>query len=259
MKRAWWSLAPIAILILVPWLIELQPNTIDLLHVLEPPSRAHWLGTDENGRDVLHRLLAGGQVTLGIGAASAALAVGIGSLLGAIAGTAGRAVDDAIMRLTDLVLALPTLFVILVCSTLIEPGFTQLVLLIGLTGWMPVARVVRGASREIATRQFVEASHAFGAGPWWIVRRHVLPNLATVIAVTSTLQLSRAILTEATISFLGVGIQPPDATWGSMLSGAQSYLLVSPWLAFAPGIALSAVLLLVSSITLAAQITTPQN
>lgn len=248
-RRTWWAVGILLLLITIPWLIDLRPNTIDLSKVLLPPSADHLLGTDENGRDVLRRMLAGAQFTLGIGLASAALAITLGSLLGAAAGSIGGFVDDAIMRITDLALALPTLFVILVFSTLINPGVIQLVLLIGLTGWMPVARVVRGAAREINTRQFVLAATSYGADRWRIVRHHILPNLRSVIAVTATLQISRSILTEATISFLGVGIQPPDATWGSMLSSAQSYLLIAPWLALAPGIALSVVLLLIANTT----------
>lgn len=248
-RRSWWRGGVLLGLIALPWLIDLRPNDIDLLAVLQPPSSAHLLGTDENGRDVLSRMLAGAQLTLGVGAASALLAMVIGCVLGAVAGSVGSKVDDLIMRVTDLALALPTLFVILICSSLIRPGIMQLVLLIGLTGWMPVARVVRGAAREIATRQFVLAAFSFGANQWRIAWHHILPNLRSVIAVTATLQLSRAILTEATISYLGVGIQPPDATWGSMLSSAQSYLLIAPWLAIVPGTALSLVLLLIANLT----------
>ena len=247
--RSWCLLAILPILILLPLAIDLRPNAVDLSTVLQPPSRSHLLGTDENGRDVLRRLAAGAQLTLGIGVASATLAVALGSLLGAIAGNAGVVLDDLIMRATDLALALPTLFVILVASSLLRPGVVQLILLIGLTGWMPVARVVRGTAREISGREFVLAARSYGANQRRIVLHHVLPNLRPVIAVTATLQLSRSILTEATISYLGVGIQPPNATWGSMLSSAQSYLLIAPWLAIAPGISLSVALLLIANTT----------
>jgi len=248
-RRSWWQGGVLLVLIVLPWLIELRPNEIDLVSVLQSPSSAHLLGTDENGRDVLSRMLAGAQLTLGIGAASALVAIVIGSMLGAAAGSIGGMVDDVIMRATDLALALPTLFVILISSSLIRPGITQLILLIGLTGWMPVARIVRGAAREVATRQFVLAAFSYGANRRRIVRYHILPNLRSVIVVTATLQLSRSILTEATISYLGVGIQPPDATWGAMLSSAQSYLLIAPWLAIAPGMALSSVLLMIANMT----------
>ncbi len=244
------ALAVIGILVVIPWIVDLHPNAIDLGQVLQSPSTDHLLGTDENGRDVAHRILAGAQLTLGIGIASAAIAVVIGSLLGALAGYRGGGVDDVIMRSTDLALALPTLFVILVFSTLVQPGVPQLILLIGLTGWMPVTRIVRGSAREITTRQFVLAAESYGAGRTRILLSHILPNLRNIIAVAATIQLSRSIMTEATISFLGVGIQPPHATWGSMLSSAQSYLLIAPWLALAPGIALSLVLLLIANTTL---------
>lgn len=244
-----WVLLPLVILTVLPWFVDLRPNEIDLMKVLQPPSRSHPLGTDENGRDVLRRLLAGAQFTIGIGVASAALSLAIGTIFGAVSGSVGGMVDDVIMRFTDLVLALPTLFVILVFSTLVRPGVLQLVLLIGLTGWMPVARVVRGAARDVRARQFVVAAQSYGAGGWWIVRHHIIPNLQSVIAITGVMQLSRAILTEATISFLGMGIQPPDATWGSMLSSAQGYLLLSPHLAFAPGVALAVTLLSVATLS----------
>lgn len=256
-RRPSWVLCFLLVLILLPWCIDLRPNDIDLAKVLQRPSTAHFLGTDENGRDVLARLLAGAQVTLGIGVASATISMIVGSALGTLAGTFGRAVDDFIMRATDMALALPTLFVILLFSTLIRPGVLQVILLIGLTGWMPVARIVRGATREVVTRQYVLAASSIGARPWRITRYHVLPNLRPVILVTANLQLSRAILTEATISFLGVGIQPPDATWGSMLSSAQSYLLIAPWLAIVPGVALSIAMLLIANLSFA-QETSPE-
>ena len=249
-RRMWLAIALLFGLVAIPWVVDLQPNAIDLGEVLLPPSREHLLGTDENGREVLHRILAGAQLTLGIGISSAVLAVVIGSILGAVAGYSGGGVDDVIMRTTDLALALPTLFVILVASTLIQTGVPQLILLIGFTGWMPVARIIRGTTREITTRQFVLAAESYGAGRTRILLNHIAPNLLNIIAVTATIQLGRAIMMEATISFLGVGIQPPDATWGSMLSSAQSYLLIAPWLALAPGIALSLALLIIANTTL---------
>lgn len=254
-RRFLWVSAVLLVLIAIPTVVDLRPNAIDLSMVLQQPSWEHPLGTDENGRDVLSRLLSGARLTLGIGIASAAVAVVIGSVLGAVAGSVGGIIDDVIMRATDLALALPTLFVILIFSTLVQPGVTQLILLIGLTGWMPVTRVVRGSARELSTRQFVLAANALGAGRRRIVFAHILPNLIPVIAVSVNLQVSRSIMTEATISFLGAGIQPPDATWGSMLSSAQSYLLIAPWLALAPGVTLSVVLILIANTTFGHEIT----
>jgi len=246
-KTSWILVAALVVLVVMPWLIDLKPNYIDLMDVLQPPSRKHLLGTDENGRDVLHRLLAGAQLTLGIGIASALLSMTLGSVLGAIAGSMGGVVDDVVMRITDLAMALPTLFVILVFASILQPGVLQLILLIGLTGWMSEARIIRGTARVLKTREFVLAAESYGATKWGVITRHILPNLRSVILVTLTVQVSRSILTEATISFLGVGIQPPDATWGSMLSGAQSYLLIAPWMAFAPGLALTGTLLLIAN------------
>jgi peptide/nickel transport system permease protein len=212
---------------------------VELDAILAPPSSEHPLGTDENGRDVLARLLRGARMTLGIGAAGAALAVAVGIGVGALAGYRGGWVDAVLMRIVDFALAFPSLFVILFVGAVFGTGLTQLVLLIGLTGWMPVARLVRGATQELLAQPFVEAAHACGVAPARIVRVHLLPNMLSVLLVAGLLQVNRAILTEATISFLGMGIKPPEPTWGNLLIGAQDYLWVAPWLAVAPGLAIT--------------------
>lgn len=237
---------------------------VDLDAVLQPPSLAHPLGTDETGRDALARLLVGAQATLCIGAGGAALAVFLGTLLGASAGYAGGAagaagggnrpgwiggtLDAILMRFVDFALAFPSLFAILLFTSFFKAGPLQLIVLIGLTGWMPVARLVRGSVRDLLHAPYVEAARAIGASRRRIVLRHLLPNTGGVLFVAALVQLNRAVLAEATISFLGLGIQPPDPTWGNLLIGAQVYLYTAPWLAVAPGLAITLTLLAVYSL-----------
>lgn len=229
--------------LLAPLLLGDRPFRVDLGAMLEPPSSAHPLGTDENGRDVLARLLWGARATVGIGVGGAALAVLIGVALGAAAGYRGGWLDAATMRTVDFALAFPSLFVILLFSAVFSTGVPQLIVLIGLTGWMTVARLTRGVFRGLVGSPFVESAHAIGASDARIALRHMLPNATGVLLVASLAQLNRAILTEATISFLGLGVKPPEPTWGNLLIGAQDYLWTAPWLAVAPGVAITATLL----------------
>ncbi len=249
-RRIWrWTvILAIAVLILVPWFVSLDANRIDLTDMLAGPSSQHLLGTDENGRDVLMRLLQGARTTLGIGVAGAAIAVSVGALLGAVAGFRNGWIDAFLMRLVDFTMAVPTLFVVLMFTTLVPSGVISLILLIGFTGWMPVARLVRGRVMQIVREPYVEAARAAGASDVRLLGIHLLPNVRSIIGVAILIQLSRAILTEATISFLGLGIQPPAPTWGNMLIGAQDFLLTAPWLALAPGLAITCTLLIVASL-----------
>ncbi len=228
---------------LAPLLLGERAFAVDLNAILEPPSAAHPLGTDENGRDVLARLLWGARATIGIGLGGAALAVVLGVVVGAAAGYRGGWLDAGAMRVVDFALAFPSLFVILLFSAVFSTGVVQLIVLIGLTGWMTVARLVRGVFRELVTSPFVEAAQAIGATDLRIAVWHLLPNTAGVLLVAALSQLNRAILTEATISFLGMGVKPPAPTWGNLLIGAQDYLWSAPWLAIVPGVTITATLL----------------
>lgn len=241
---------PIAWLLIVaigaaaaPWLVGDRAFRVDLDAILSPPSVAHPLGTDENGRDLFGRLLWGARSTIGIGMTGALLAVLIGSLVGGLAGYRGGYVDAALMRLVDFALAFPSLFAILLFSALFQTGLWQLVVLLGVTGWMTVARLVRGEVRALNERPYVEAARSLGASGARILLRHLLPNLRQLLVVATLSQISRAVVAEATISFLGMGIQPPEPTWGNLLIGAQDYLWAAPWLALAPGVALTTTLL----------------
>lgn len=245
---AWVLAGALGLLLTLPNVAPLEPYRIDLDAILLGPSPAHPLGTDENGRDLLARLLLGARATLGIGLGGAALAVALGTALGAVAGYRGGGVDAILMRLVDFALALPSLFAILLFTALVRAGPGQLVVLIGLTGWMGVARLTRGGIRDLLNAPYVEAARASGATAGRVVLRHLLPNMGGVLFVAALVQLSRAILAEATISFLGLGIQPPEPTWGNLLIGAQDYLYTAPWLAIAPGLAITLTLLAIYSL-----------
>jgi len=236
-------LALLGVLLVLPSLLPLDPYRVDLDAILVPPSFAHPLGTDENGRDVLARLLFAARVTLGIGLAGTAIALIFGAGVGGLAGYLGGASDAVLMRLVDLGLSFPSLFVILMVSAVFPPGAIPLIVLIGVTGWMPVARLVRGSVRELMAGPAVEAARALGATGRRVIWNHLLPCVRGLLGVMGLVQLNRAILAEATISFLGFGIQPPVPTWGNMLIGAQNYVFTAAWLALAPGLAITATLL----------------
>jgi peptide/nickel transport system permease protein len=237
----------LGVFLLLPGIVGRDPYRIDLDALLIAPSLAHPLGTDENGRDLLARLLQGARATLAIGLGGAAVAVALGTALGTLAGYRGGLPDALLMRFVDFALALPSLFAIVLFTSIVRAGPWQLVFLIGLTGWMAVARLTRGTIRELLSAQYVEAARVNGATGARIVVRHLLPNTGDIIFVAALVQLSRAIMAEATISFLGLGIQPPEPTWGNLLIGAQDYLYTAPWLAIAPGLAITATLLVIYS------------
>lgn len=242
-------------LLLLPSLLPMEPYRVDLDAILQAPSRIHPLGTDENGRDLLARLLTGARLTLGIGLGATAVAIALGTTLGAIAGYRGGVLDAALMRLVDSALAFPTLFAILLVAAVVSPGPVQLILLIGGTGWMTPARLVRARLKEVLATPYVEAARALGASGREVVTRHLAPHLHGVLCVAGFVQLSRSILAEATVSYLGFGIQPPAPTWGNLLIGAQNYVYTAPWLALAPGLAITGTLLLISDLGIGAPAT----
>jgi peptide/nickel transport system permease protein len=242
-RRALVTAAAILALIALPRLGWLDPYRVDLDALLRPPALAHPLGTDQAGRDALARLIVGAGGTLGVGLLGATLAVAIGIVLGSAAGLAGSRVDAVVMRAVDGMLAFPTLFVILIAAAVFPPGPGPLVLVLGFTGWMEVARLTRARVLEGLRAPFVEAARAIGATPARVAVRHLVPYSASVLAVAWLVQFSRAILAEATVSFLGFGIAPPTPTWGNLLVGAQHYVYTAPWLAIAPGVAITVTLL----------------
>lgn len=220
---------------LAPWLAPYAPDALDLANRRAVPSAAHWFGTDDLGRDLFSRVLFGGRVSLAVGLLSALVAGGIGAGLGAASGYFGGIVDAGLMRATDAALSVPRLLLLMVASAVLSPSILLLVVLVGLVGWMETARITRAAVLAAREREFVLAARAAGAPALRIVTTHLLPVAAPAIAVAATLAVGRGILMESALSFFGVGVQPPQASWGSMLYQAQGAMSTEPWLALFPG------------------------
>ncbi len=216
-------------------IMPFDPEEPDLFNMVANPSWPHVMGTDELGRDMLTRTLYGGRVSLIVGVFAMLIAVTLGTLVGAFAGYFGGIIDSVLMRFTDFTLAFPRIFVLILLAILLRPGIPTVVLVIGLLAWMPVARLVRGSFLEIRNRQFVEAAQAIGAGTGRIMFRHILPNALGPIIVAASLGVADAIISESGLSFLGLGIQPPTATWGNMLKNAIDQIFDAPWTAIVPG------------------------
>jgi peptide/nickel transport system permease protein len=223
----------------------------------QPPSAQHLLGTDEQGRDLFTRILYGGQISLSVGIIAMTIAVVIGSLIGLLAGYYGGQTDNVLMRITDIFLSFPRLFVLILITTLLrqvnlpglQPGsFVSIALVIGILAWMSLARIVRGSTLEMREREFVQAAVMIGARNRRIMFRHILPNVASPIIVAATLGLSAAIIAESGLSFLGFGVQLPTATWGTMLRNAQSEMTTAPWIAIYPGLMIFIVVIAVNYI-----------
>jgi peptide/nickel transport system permease protein len=223
---------------LAPWLAPWDPNRPDVRRTLDPPSAQHWLGTDQLGRDVLSRMLYGARVSLAVGFISVGIAATIGVLLGAAAGHHGGFVDASIMRVVDLMLVFPRFFLLLAVLAFLPPSIWTIMVVIGLTGWMGVARLVRAEFLTLKEREFVIWSHAVGASAPRVVFRHVLPNAMGPVLVAMTLGIPAAILTESGLSFLGLGVQPPYATWGNILNEGKDAIEIAWWLSVYPGLAI---------------------
>ncbi len=235
---------------LVAGLLGQDAETVDLLARLEAPSLAHPLGTDELGRDTLVRLLQGGRVSLLVGLVGAVCAASLGTFVGLLAGYLGGRVDALLMRICDGVLALPMLPLLIVLAAVDlqklgipasvadgeDASIYRIVVLVALAGWTGVARLVRASVLSLRERDYVAAAISIGCGPWRIMLRHLLPNTLSPILVATTLSVGSVILVESVLSFLGLGIQPPSASWGSMLTNAQELVTTAPWLAIYPGL-----------------------
>lgn len=221
-----------------PFIAPFDPTTIDVNAILTPPGGVHWLGTDALGRDVLARLLFGGRVSLWVGFVAVGLSVGIGLFLGLCAGYFGGLVDEAIMRGVDVMLCFPSFFLILAVIAFLNPSLTNIMVVIGLTSWMGVARLVRAETLGLRGRDFVLAGRVSGMGAPGILLWHILPNAAAPVLVSATLGVAGAILTESSLSFLGLGVQPPMPSWGNMLMEGKEVLEVAPWLSVFPGVAI---------------------
>lgn len=224
--------------VFAPWIAPFDPNFINVDALLQPPSTLHLMGTDALGRDVFSRTLFGGRVSLWVGFVAVGIATSIGLVLGLVSGYFGRIVDEIIMRGVDVMLCFPSFFLILAVIAFLEPSLTNIMVVIGLTGWMGVARLVRAETLSIRERDYVQAARAAGAGSPRILFRHILPNAIGPVLVSATLGVAGAILTESSLSFLGLGVQPPDASWGNMLLEGKEVLGIAWWLSVFPGLAI---------------------
>ena len=223
---------------LAPLLTPYDESEMDLAHRLAGPSAEHLLGTDEGGRDVLTRLLFGARVSMLIGVVPALLSLILGAVLGVAAGYKGGLTDTVIMRIADVTLAFPSMLLAMVIMYTLGGGMVNVFLTLTLVNWANVARVVRAQTLKLRSSEFVEAAQIIGVSRNRIMRRHILPNCLPTLLVLFTLNIPASILTESSLSFLGLGIQPPNASWGLMINTGRQYLYNAPWLCFAPGAAI---------------------
>ncbi len=233
-------LAAVAVLapLLAPYRASAQLDIVGLQN--RPPSWQHLLGTDLFSRDVWSRLAYGARVSLGIGALATLIAVTLGALVGAAAGYFRRTTDAVLMRLVDVGLAVPKIFLVLVAVALGRPlAPVPLALLLGLTGWFATSRLVRAEVLSLREREYVEAARALGARPWRVIARHVLPGASAVLLVSAALGVANMMLLEAGLSFIGAGVQPPVASWGNMIADARDQLATAPWTSLVPGLAIT--------------------
>lgn len=227
----------VAVALLAPVLAR-DPNRPDVKRMLEPPSAAHPLGTDQLGRDVLARMLYGARVSLAVGFVSVGIATAIGIVLGSVAGYNAGLMDAVIMRLVDLMLVFPRFFLLLAVLAFLTPSIWTIMAVIGLTSWMGVTRLVRAEFLSLKEREFVLWSQSVGANGFRVIWRHILPNAMAPVLVAMTLGIPAAILTESGLSFLGIGVQPPFATWGNILNEGKDAIEIAWWLSVYPGMAI---------------------
>jgi peptide/nickel transport system permease protein len=228
----------VVLALMAAWIAPHDPYKIDLSSYATKPARAHPLGTDLTGRDVLSRLIYAARVSLSVGIVAVAISTAIGAFLGAAAGFYGGHLDGVIMRVTDIVLSFPILVIIITIVAVVGPSIYNVMVVIGLLGWPTVCRIVRGMMLSLRAREYVEAARAVGAADARIIRRHLLPNTIAPVVIAATYGMATAILLEASLSFLGLGVQPPTASWGNMLNDAQSLSVLArmPWMWVPPGL-----------------------
>ncbi|MCL4503540.1 MAG: ABC transporter permease [Deltaproteobacteria bacterium] len=227
-----------AVALLAPWLAPYDPTLINLKEILRPPSAAHLMGTDTLGRDVLSRIIYGSRISLLVGFVAVGIATIIGMGVGALAGYYGGIIDTMLMRLVDLMLCFPVFFLILAVIAMVGPSIWTIMVIIGVTGWMTVARLVRAEFLSLREREFVVAARALGASDARLIWRHLLPNSLTPVMVSATLGIAGAILTETALSFLGLGVQAPTPSWGNILTMGQDNIEIAWWLSVFPGLAI---------------------
>lgn len=224
--------------LLAPLISPYDPAKIDVENILSPPNLLHWMGTDESGRDVMSRMIYGARVSILVGFVAVGIATLIGTFFGAVAGYYGGRIDAAIMRFVDIMLCFPTFFLILAVIAVLEPSLLNIMIVIGITGWMGVARLVRAELLSLKEQEFVQAARAFGASDLRIIFRHLLPNAMAPVLISATFGIAGAILTESALSFFGLGVQPPTPSWGNILSSGYKYIDFAHWLSIFPGLAI---------------------
>ena len=242
--RAWFGVAVILLIIIAaiaaPLIARHDPSSIDLTNQLQGPSSQHWMGTDIQGRDVWARLVYGARISLAVGLLSQGIALALGLVLGLIAGYYGKWVDEVVMRLADVTLAFPTLLLLIALVAALQPSLPVVFLTIGLVGWAGMARLVRGQVLVVRELEYVQAQRALGARDHRIIALHVLPAVIAPVVIACTLGVAGAIMAEASLSFLGLGVQPPTPSWGAMIADGRdlSQLRSSPWTSLFPGLAI---------------------
>ena len=229
--------------IVAPWLVAYDPASQELALRLEGPSERHWFGLDELGRDILSRVLIGARVSLFVGFVVVSVSAIIGLAMGSIAGYYGGRIDQVISRVMDILLAFPGLLLAIALVAVLGPSLGNVVLALTFIGWVGYARLVRGQVLRAREFEYVVAARALGAGTWRALTRHVLPTALPAVTVQATLGMAAAILSEAALSFLGLGVQPPTPSWGTMINGGRSHLLDAPHLTIFPGVLLALVVL----------------
>jgi peptide/nickel transport system permease protein len=237
------SLMALAAPLLSEYVTHYDPTTTDLSQTFLPPSPEHWLGTDQLGRDTLTRLIYGARISLGVGLLATAMQLLVGGAVGIVAGFQGGWFDDVLMRIVDVILAFPALFLFLTMAVVFRPNAVELALIIAVVGWGVVARLVRGEVLSVRAREYVLAARAVGAGNRRIVMHHILPNVVPVVIVAASLSVGQIILVEASLDFLGLGVPPSTPSWGNMLTSAQTLLYQSALLVLLPGIAIASAVL----------------
>lgn len=222
-----------------PFLVPYDPLAMDLDTLKQPPGASHWFGTDSKGRDIFSRVVAGSRISLAVGITASLLSLSIGILFGLAAGYFGGRTDAALSQFFDIFLAFPSLILAIGIGAVMPAGLTSAMLAITLVGWAGFARLVRGITMSLKEQTYVEASRALGARPARILYKHILPNALPLLLVAGSLRVGGFILLEAALSFLGLGVQPPTPTWGSMISLNRTYINSAPWMVIFPGLAIS--------------------
>jgi len=215
-----------------------NPNSINAWAVLSPPSWQHWFGTDELGRDVLSRIIFGARISLKVGFVAVGIAVSIGTVVGLVSGYYSGLVDATLMRFVDIMLCFPAFFLILAVITVREPSIWNIMIVIGLTGWMGVSRLVRAETLSIREMDYILAARCIGCSDFRIIFRHILPNAMSPVLVSASLGVAGAILTESALSFLGIGVLPPTPSWGNILTSGKDYIEFAWWLSLFPGLSI---------------------